>query len=192
MQHAVALAAAEHRAGPATAEDVATQPTPAEHRSAQDDIAHLERQATQRQHAELPARIVHAFLDNLPITDHHSASIVNEILEDEDSLSDVTLEVIAEVSECAFIWYTDPLRRTEFVHRDTLGYVRAWQELASLCSVVGESDSSNGTHLETARRQTMFQAYLSESPPQGFCQGRTPIAWKATPKLTCGRSLPTS
>ena len=125
LQQAVPPAAAEHWARPATAEDVATQPTPAEHGAAQDDIAHLERQATQRQHAELPGRIVHAFLNNLPITDDQAARTVHDILEDEATLLDDALKAIAEVFECAFIWYTDPLRRTEFVHRDTLGYVRA-------------------------------------------------------------------
>ena len=62
------------------------------------------------------------------------------------------LKAIAEVFECAFIWYTDPLRRTEFQHRDTLGYVRARQKSASFRSAVGESDYDDGTHLSTKRR----------------------------------------
>ena len=93
-------AAAEHWARPATAEDVVTQPTPAGQRSAQDDIAHLEREATQRQYAELPRRIVHAFLDNLPTADHQSALVVHDILENEEKLSDDILKAIAEVFEC--------------------------------------------------------------------------------------------
>ena len=35
------------------------EPAAAEHRAAQEDIAHQQWQATQRQHAEVPARIVH-------------------------------------------------------------------------------------------------------------------------------------
>ena len=76
---AVSAAAAEHRAHPAIAEEVTTPPTPAEQSPAQDDIAEPQRQATQRQHAELLARIAHAFLDDLPITYQQPASIVNEI-----------------------------------------------------------------------------------------------------------------
>jgi len=178
-QAAVPLAAAEHSARPAAAEDVATQPTPAEQRPAQDDIAHLERQATQRQNAELPARIVHAFLDDLPTTDDQAASIVNEILEDEDRLSDDTLKAIAEVFECAFIWYTDPQRRTEFVHRDTLGYVRAWQELASFRSVVGKTEYFDGTLLPPAERQTVFQAYLSYFASTGLRPGQAASRMKS-------------
>ena len=115
---------------------------------------------------------MHAFLDNLPITDRQSASIANEILEDEDSPSDDTLKAIAEVFECAFIWYTDPLRRTEFVHRDTLGYARAWQKLTSFRSAVGEADYYDGTHLPPARRQTVFQAYLNDFASKGFLPGQ--------------------
>ena len=125
-----------------------------------------------RQHAELPARIVRAFLDNLPITDHQSGSIVYEILEDEGSLSDDTLKAIAEVFECAFIWYTDPHRRAEFVHRDTLGDVRAWQKLASSRSVVGATDYYDGTRSPPARRQTVFQAYLDDFASTGLRPGQ--------------------
>ena len=146
LQQALPPAAAEHWDRPATAEDVAT----------------LERQATQRQDAELPERIVHAFLDNLPLTDDQSARRVTEILEDETTLSDDALKAIAEVFECAFIWYTDPHQRTAFVHRDTLGYVRAWQKLASFRSVVGKTAYFDGTHLSPTLRQTVFHAYLDD------------------------------
>ena len=43
LQHAVLPAAAEHWDHHATAEDVATQPTPAEQRPTQDEIADFER-----------------------------------------------------------------------------------------------------------------------------------------------------
>ena len=92
-----------------------------------EDIPALERQATQRRHAEVPACIVNAFLGGLPPTDYQAASIVNEMLEDEAKLADEALEAIAQVFECAFIWYTDPHKRIEFEHRDTNGFVRALQ-----------------------------------------------------------------
>ena len=53
------------------------------------------------------------------------------------------------------------------MHRDTLGYVRAWQKLASFRSVVGETDYCNGTSLPPARRQTVFQAYLNDFASTG-------------------------
>ncbi len=162
LQEAVPPAAAEHWARASTAEDIATQPTPAEHWTAQVDIAHLERRATQRQHAELPERIVHAFLDDVPITDDQSARRVTEILEDETKLSDDALRAIAEVFECAFIWYTDKNQRTEFVHCDTLGYVRVWQKLALFRRAVGQTEYFDGTQLSPERRQTVFQAYLED------------------------------
>ena len=70
--------------------------------------------------------------------------------------SDDTLEAIAEVFECAFIWYTNPPRRTEFWHRDTVRYVRAWQELASFRKEVGASDYFDGWLLPPAQRQKVF------------------------------------
>ena len=126
------------------------------------DVATLQRQATQRMNAALPTSIIHAFLDYLPLTDDHAAARVTEVLDDETKLSDDDLAAIASVFEPAFIWYTDPRQRTEFVNRDTLSYVRAWQELASHRSAVGKTAYFDGTILTSAQRQTCFQAYLRD------------------------------
>ena len=164
-------AAAEHSPRAATAEDVAPQPPRPEHGAAHENIAHPQRQATQRQYAELPASIVYAFLNDAPMTDDQSARKVTEILEDEATLPDDELKAIADVFECAFIWWTDPHQRTEFEHRDTLGYVRAWQELAELRSAVGETPYFDGTQLSPERRQTVFfMLTWQSSPPQGSGQ----------------------
>ena len=112
--------------------------------------------------AALPTSIIHAFLDYLPLTDDHAATRVTEILDDETKLSDDDLAAIASVFEPAFIWYTDPRQRTEFVSRDTLSYVRAWQKLASHRSAVGKTAYFDGTILTPAQRQTCFQAYLRD------------------------------
>jgi hypothetical protein len=145
-QQALPPAAAEHWDRPAAAADVAT----------------LQRQATQRMNAALPTSIIHAFLHYLPLRDDHAATRVTEILEDETRLSDDDLAAIARVFEPAFIWYKDPRHRTEFVHRDTLSYVRAWQKLASHRSAVGKTAYFDGTILTPAQRQTCFQAYLRD------------------------------
>ena len=136
------------------------------------DIAHLQWQAAQRQHAEVPARIVHAFLDDLPTTDHQAASIVNAILENEETLPDESLNGIFEVFECAFIWHSDPHQRTEFGHRNTGGYVRAWQQLASFRGAVGADEYFDGTRLPPARRQTVLQAYPQEFVSTGLRLGQ--------------------
>ena len=68
-------------------------PTAAEHRAAEESIEDLKRQAVQRQHAEVPARIVCAFLQGLPATDHEACSRINEILENEEQLPEESLNV---------------------------------------------------------------------------------------------------
>ena len=120
----------------------------------------------------MPARIVHAFLDDLPSTDHDAALIVHEILEDEIKFSDETLKAIADVFECAFIWYTNPQQRTEFIHRDTHAYVARWKELASFRRAVNVTEYYDGTVLLPEQRQTVFQAYLKDFASRGLRPGQ--------------------
>ncbi len=155
-----------------TLQEEAAEPAAAEHggiqKGAEPDLV----EHRQRQHAEVPARIVHAFLDGLPTTDHEADSIIWAILENEEKMPDESLKAIAVVFEPAFIWYTDPYERTEFVHRDTHSFVRAWQWLAGFRDAVGADEFFDGMHLSTAQRQTVFQAYLSHFASAGLKPGQ--------------------
>ena len=153
-------------------ESAESESAAAEHRNAHEDIEHLQQQATQRQHAQVPACIVHAFLHCLPTTEHQPASIVTRILEDDERMSSVSLTAIANVFECAFIWYTDPRGRTEFVHRDTDSFVREWHQLAKFRESVGADRYFNGTYMPPEQRQTVFQAYLQKFASTGLRPGQ--------------------
>ena len=58
------------------------------------------------------------------------------------------------------------------MHRDTLGYVRAWRKLASFRTVVGETDYFDRTQLSPTQRQTVFQAYLNDFASTGLRPGQ--------------------
>ena len=90
------------------------------------------------------------------------------ILENEEKLPSDSLNAIADVFECAFIWYKDPHKRTEFAYRDTSGYVHAWHGLALFRDAVGANAYFDGTHLPPTRRQTVFQAYSQEFASAGL------------------------
>ena len=126
------------------------------------DFETLQQQATQRINADLPKSIINAFLNYLPLRDELADQRVTEFLEDETNLSNADLAAIAMVFESAFIWYVDPLKRTEFVSRDTLLYVRAWQELACYRNSVGKDAYFDGTNLSEKDRQSCYQAYLKD------------------------------
>ena len=112
-------AIAQHR-------DDEEEPVAAEQQDEHEDIEHLHEEAEtaaaehrQRQRAEVPERIVHAFLDWLPTTDDSAAAIMIAILDNQDKLSSASLVAISDVFESAFIRWKDPDERTEFAYRDT-------------------------------------------------------------------------
>lgn len=113
----------------------------------------------QRQRADVHLRIVRAFLDGLPSYDHRAAAVVSETMENNEGLSGDALNALANAFEDALILYTGPNLRTEFKHRDTLAYVRAWQQRALLRKAVGADEYCDGKQLPPVQLKLVFQVY---------------------------------
>ena len=144
--------------------DEDTELAAAEHQDTHEDIEDLQREATQRQHAEVPDCRVHVFFNCLPAIDDRAACIVIEVLDNEAKLPFDSIDAIAAVFECAFVCLTDPHERTVLVYRDTAAYVRQWHQLASHRSVVGADRYFNGTCISPKAAADHVPVLLATAP----------------------------